>query len=327
MNLFAMPIALALFIAPVIAAASATHGNDPAPARVLLVGPENTLKRPSDAAKIARPGDVIRIAAGTYRDCAIWRTPNIRIEGSGGYAHVKDIACDGKAIWVFYAAPVRISKVRFSGARVPYRNGAGIRWEGFGRLILRKTWFHNNQMGILVHNDRRSELSITASRFEHNGDCPTFCGHGVYAGRITYLLIADSYFAGHRFGHHIKSRASFNEIIGNRIIEGPGGNASYAINLPDSGTATIKSNYIEKGPLSDNEKAVIAIGEEGIRQNRKHENPSQFIKIEDNHFENHNPAFTNFVWNRGSHAVTFLNNRFIGPGIVYRKGLAIYRLR
>lgn len=315
-----IPLFLALMLGPLAAVASS-------PERILLVGPEHALKRPSEAARIARPGDIIRIDAGAYRDCAVWRTPNIQIEGSGGYAHVKDVACDGKAIWVFYASPVRISNVRFSGARVHFRNGAGIRWEGSGRLILRNTWFHNNQMGILSHNDRRSEISITDSRIEDNGDCPTFCGHGVYAGRITYLSIASSSFSGHRFGHHIKSRAYYSDIIGNRITEGPGGTASYAINLPDSGTATIKNNYIEKGPLSDNEQAVIAIGEEGIRHNGKHENPSRFIKIEDNHFENRNPAITNFVWNRGSHGVTFLNNRFTGPGVVYRKGLAIYRLR
>ena len=91
--------------------------------RLVLVGPKQALKLPSEAAKIAQPGDRIRIDAGTYRDCAVWRTPNITIEDVGGYAHVKDISSHRKAIWVFYASPVRISNVRFSGARVRYRNG------------------------------------------------------------------------------------------------------------------------------------------------------------------------------------------------------------
>lgn len=294
--------------------------------RVILVGPDRALKLPSEASKIALLGDRIRIDAGTYRDCAIWRTPDIRIEGVGGYAHVRDRACDGKAIWVFYASPVHISNVRFSGARVRRRNGAGIRWEGHGRLTLRKTWFHNNQIGILSHNRIQSEMNILDSRFEDNGDCPDFCGHGIYAGRNINLSVSNSQFKGHRFGHHIKSRAHFNQIIGNRIMEGPQGSASYAINLPDSGTAIIKNNYIEKGPLSDNVKAMIAIGEEGARRGGRM-NPSRFIKIESNIFQNSNPASTTFVWNRGDHPVTFQNNTFSGPGVAYRKGTAIFRLR
>jgi hypothetical protein len=293
----------------------AAEKKDAAGGRLILVGPERALKLPSAAAKIAQPGDRIRIDAGTYRDCAVWRTANITIEGVGGYAHVKDVSCHRKAIWVFYASPVRISNVRFSGARVRHRNGAGIRWEGFGRLTLRNTWFHNNQMGILAHDRRQSAMVISDSRFEQNGDCRKFCGHGVYAGRIAHLSITNSQFAGHKFGHHIKSRALVSNIIGNRILDGATGTASYAINLPDSGTATIRQNYIEKGPLSDNVKALIAIGEEG-----KHMNPSRFIKIEDNVFQNNASARTYFIWNRGSHAVTARNNVFGGPGVGYRKG-------
>lgn len=283
--------------------------------RVILVGPERALKLPSAAAMIARPGDRIRIDAGEYRDCAVWRTPFLTIEGIGGYAHVKDISCQRKAIWVFYASPVRISNVRFSGARVPHRNGAGLRWEGYGRLALRNTWFHNNQMGILTHDKHQSTMVISDSRFEHNGDCPTFCGHGVYAGRIAHLSITNSEFTGHNLGHHIKSRALVSIIIGNRIQDGTAGTASYSIDLPDSGTATIRNNYIEKGPRSDNVKALIAIGEEGRRVN-----PSRFIKIEDNIFQNSASARTNFIWNRGSHPVTARNNIFGGPGVEYRKG-------
>ena len=174
-------------------------------------------------------------------------------------------------------------------------------------------------MGIIAHDKRQSAMVISDSRFEHNGDCPTFCGHGVYAGRITHLSITNSQFAGHKLGHHIKSRALVSVIIGNRILDGAIGTASYAINLPDSGTATIRNNYIEKGPLSDNVKAVIAIGEEGTRSKGGRENPSRFIKIEDNMFQNNALARTTFIWNRGSHAATTRNNIFGGPGMGYRK--------
>ena len=129
------------------------------------------------------------------------------------------------------------------------------------------------------------------------------------------MSITNSRFAHHILGHHIKSRARVSVITGNWILDGAIGTASYAINLPDSGTATIRNNYIEKGPFSDNVKAMIAIGEEGKRVN-----PSRFIKIEDNVFQNNAPRRTNFIWNRGSHPVTARNNVFGGPGVAYRKG-------
>lgn len=281
--------------------------------RIVLVGKNRKLKKPSDAARIARPGDLIKIDAGDYRDCAVWRAPNIAIEGVGGYAHVKDISCGGKAIWVFYAAPVRISNIRFSGARVPARNGAGIRWEGGGTLIVRHSWFHNNQMGILTHNVETSQLGIQDSKFEENGDCPDFCGHGVYAGRIRRLIVLNSEFTGHKHGHHIKSRAQFNRIDGNRISDGPTGTASFSIDLPESGTAVIRYNTLEKGPKSENFKAMISIGEEGGLPGRPM-HTSRGIIIENNAFQNDNERPTIFIRNSSPHKVMRRNNRFSGPG-------------
>lgn len=286
-------------------------------ARVLRVGPSRALKKPSDAAAVARPGDLINIDAGEYEDCAVWRTKNIAIQGVGGYAHVRDATCEGKAIWVFYAAPVVVNGIRFSGARVPNNNGAGIRWEGNGTLVVKGSWFHNNQMGILTHNVLKSSLVVEKSRFVSNGDCPRFCGHGVYAGRIWRLSISGSEFLAHNYGHHIKSRAYYSDISGNRISDGAKGTASFAINLPDSGTARIRYNFIEKGPRAENVKAMISIGEEGQKKGGVM-NPSRGILIELNTFQNDNPHPTIYVWNRGRHPVSLRSNIFGGKGIRYR---------
>lgn len=285
--------------------------------RILQVGPGRKLKRPSQAARVARSGDLIKIDAGEYRDCAIWRTKNITLRGIGGYAHVRDVSCDRKAIWVFYDAPARIQNIRFSGARVANRNGAGIRWEGNGRLTVSNSWFHNNQMGILTHNVKRSELIVEESKFEKNGDCVDFCGHGVYAGRIWKLIVTNSEFISHKFGHHIKSRAYFSNILGNRIVDGPMGTASFSINLPDSGTATIRYNLMEKGPRASNLKAMISIGEEGQKKGQ-FMNPSRGILIEGNSFQNNSRGRMYFVWNRGWHPVAMRSNRFRGAGHRYR---------
>src|SRR4029079_2926598 len=48
--------------------------------RILDVGPGRAFHTPSAAAAAARQGDVIRIAPGTYEDCAVWRANGLVIE-------------------------------------------------------------------------------------------------------------------------------------------------------------------------------------------------------------------------------------------------------
>ena len=285
-------------------AAKSAESAKPTRGRLLRVGPTRKLKRPSHAAGLARNGDTIEIDAGTYRDCAVWRASRITIRGVGGLAHVRDVACQGKAIWVIYGKTTTIENIRFSHARVPGRNGAGIRHHG-GTLLVRNSHFHNTQMGILTQNKRHTNLVVIGSKFEQNGDCPTFCGHGIYAGLSGTLKVMNSTFSGHRFGHHIKSRAANNQIVGNRIRDGVDGTASFAIDLPNGGTALIRQNYIEKGPASDNSTTMIAIGNEGIK------NPSRGIVVERNVFQSRNPRLKTFVWSRGV-PVRMVSNTFQG---------------
>lgn len=297
--------------------------------RVLHVGPTRKLKRPSDAAAVVRRGDTVRIDAGNYADCAVWQTPGITLAGDAdAETRIRDISCEGKALWVFYDGPVTVRNIRFSGARVARRNGAGIRWEGRGTLTVRNAVFDGNQMGILTHNRRVSSLHISGSRFDGNGNCQEFCGHAVYAGAIAALTVRASVFRNHRFGHHIKSRALVSSITGNTISDDASGTSSYAINLPNSGTATIHGNAIQKGQFSDNLYCAICIGEEiarpgvdGAGKKGGAANPSTGIHITGNTFRNDSGSpETVFVWNRGPHRVILRDNVLIGPGTAYFVG-------
>jgi hypothetical protein len=274
---------------------------------VYRVGPARQLKTPSQAARLVRDGDAVLIDPGVYQDCAVWRADRLILRGVGRLAHVKDISCEDKGIWVIYGHAVRVENMHFSGAKVANRNGAGIRFHG-GLLTVRDSHFHNNQMGILTHNKRKSWLLVERSTFQQNGDCESFCGHGVYAGSIAKLRIVGSTFRFHKFGHHIKSRALSSEIIGNRIIDGNLGTASFAINLPNGGTALIRNNVLEKGALSQNAMAMISIGEEGVK------NPSRGSVISNNVFKNRSRRTTRFVWNRGNQPLKLIGNHFSGKG-------------
>ena len=89
---------------------------------VLRVGPQRELKRPSEAARIARDGDLVEIDAGAYEgDAAVWRQHGLTIRGVGGRAQLRanGAHAEGKAIWVIKGDDTTIEGVEFSGAKVP----------------------------------------------------------------------------------------------------------------------------------------------------------------------------------------------------------------
>ena len=233
---------------------------------ILKVGAGETFTTLSSAIAASRDGDAIQVDAGTYTDDFASINTKITIEGVGGMANlVADVPPpDGKAILTINT-DVTIINMSFSGAAAADNNGAGIRYQG-GNLVLDNTYFHNNQNGLLGAADPTGTITIMNSEFADNGVAPGNPGsgftHNIYVGAIATLTITDSYFHDAVVGHEIKSRATNNIIENNRIGEGPTGNGSYDIDLPNGGDATIMNNVIEKGPSSPNE-FMISYGEEG----------------------------------------------------------------
>jgi hypothetical protein len=174
---------------------------------------------PSQVARVVRPGDTIKIAPGTYYDCAVWQTNNITIEGAGPGVVLTDTTCQGKAIFVIYANDVTVKNITFQRARVPDGNGAGIRVEGIN-LTIENSKFINNQDGILASDNRTSSMIIRNSEFDHNGACIRDCAHGLYVGQIALLRVEHSRFFDTQVAHHIKSRAMRTELIDNHIEDG-----------------------------------------------------------------------------------------------------------
>jgi len=277
--------------------------------RILRVGPHRALHTPSAAAAIARDGDRVRIDAGDYRDCAVWRQSDLFIEGVGGRARVHDVVCANQAIWLITGSRIAIRNIDFAGAHSRTNNGAGIKFVG-RTLSVASCSFVGNENGILIGPDPQSRILIAGSLFRDNGRCEPYCAHGVYASRVARLTVVDSVFLHQRTAHHIKSRARFTEIVGNRIADGADGTASYSIDLPNGGTALIRDNDIEKGPRSENLKAMIAIGAEGETNP-----PGDGIRIVGNRLRNDNPLADAFVRNFGTRDdVVLSGNRFFGPG-------------
>ena len=275
-----------------------------ATAATLTVGKKQQFAAPSNAARVAKPGDIIKISPGTYYDCAVWKTNDITIEGTGPGVVLTDKTCQGKAIFVIHANDVTVRGITFQRARVPDGNGAGIRAEGVN-LKVEDDKFLNNQEGILAGKNPKSSIIIKNSQFIRNGSCQRACAHGVYVGHIALLKIENSRFFETKIAHHIKSRAARTILIGNHIEDGQNGTASYEVDIPNGGGLIMKNNIIEKGPKSDNHSTVIMIGEGGVSQ------PTPELLFENNTFTN-NGRPTTFVRNITATPAKLIGNTFKG---------------
>ena len=254
----------------------------------------------------ARAGDTINVQAGTYTNDFVTAFKSITLQAVGGV--VKMVATvappNGKAIIDEGGSGVNVTINGFeiSGAEVADGNGAAIRYEG-GSLTLNNVYFHNNQDGLLGAADPAGTISINNSEFAFNGagDGKT---HNLYVGDIANLTITNSYFHDAIVGHEIKSRAENTTITGSRIFDN-NSTASYSIDLPNGGNATIRNNVIQQGPNSGN-PAIIAYGEEGGLH------AGTTVVVANNTIVNGKSGTAWGVWNQAPNAVTVQSNTVYG---------------
>ncbi len=233
-------------------------------AETLTVGPPGQGLSFHQAARQARDGDTIAVLPGTYRgDVAVLNQHRLLIRGIGERpvfdADGRD--AEGKAIWVVRNGDITIENIEFRGARVPDRNGAGLRFEQ-GRLTVRRCAFVDNENGILTANVGDAELTIEDSLFAHAPRTRGALHHLLYVGRIARLAITGSRFHDGFGAHLIKSRARESRIAYNLIVDGKNGEASYEIDLPNGGSAQIIGNVIHQSARTTN-PVLVAYGAEG----------------------------------------------------------------
>jgi hypothetical protein len=278
-------------------------------ARTLRVGPNQAITTIAGAARAARSGDTVEIAAGTYAgDVAVWSQDELTIRGVGGRARIIAVgeSVEGKGIWVFRGRRFRVENVEFAGAQVPDGNGAGIRHEK-GSLSLKNTLFEDNQAGLLIANDPAIEAEVEDSEFRRNGsgDGST---HHLYAGTIGRLAVRGSYFREANVGHLLKSRARENFIFYNRLTDESDGRASYELEFANGGIAWVVGNLIEQGPLTEN-SVIVSYGAEGYRW------PANELYFAHNTVANDRPRGGVFMRvHSGAGAVRLVNNAFVGKG-------------
>jgi len=127
---------------------------------------------------------------------------------------------------------------------------------------VRDSHFVDNQTGILTANFEDAELIIRDSLFAQAPRQTQPLPHLLYVGRIARFEISGSRLHQGYHGHLVKSRARYNDIRYNLLLDGPGGEASYEIDLPNGGLAFLIGNIIGQSAGTQN-PVVIAYGAEG----------------------------------------------------------------
>ena len=271
----------------------------------LTVAPGGSIQAAID---VAAPGDIVDVAAGTYGSQFLAISKSLTLEAIGGpvVLHATSSPPNGKAMIDAGGSGVTINISGFdvSGVAVGDQNGAAIRYEG-GSLSLSNVYFHNNQEGLLGASDAAGSISIDHSEIANNGD-GSGSTHNLYIGAIASFTLTNSYVHDAVVGHEVKSRAASNTITGNRIFDNSG-SASYSVDLPNGGNASISGNVIEQGPNTQN-PFIIAYGEEG------RSNPGTSFAISSNTIVNDDPSGS-FMLNPSGASLAFQNNQVYGLGV------------
>lgn len=288
-------------------------------AAVRSVGPGKPYAKPCQAFAAAQDGDVIEIdAAGNYDGdvCPVTKN-NLVIRGVNGRARI-DAAGQyawGKGIWVVAGNNTVIENIEFSGAKVPDRNGAGIRLDS-GNLTVRNCVFRNNETGIL--GGFYGKVLIEHSEFFDNG-YGDGQSHNIYLNSgVEEFTLRYSASRRAKVGHLVKSRAARNYILYNRLTQ-ESGTGSYEIDLPNGGAAFVIGNVIQQGETTQN-RGMLTFGVEGLRTGVAHE-----LYVVNNTFVSTRSAGATFVQITSAFTTPAVirNNIFSGSGILTTQSNAL----
>jgi Ca2+-binding RTX toxin-like protein len=273
---------------------------------ILTVGSGQQFGTVKAAVAASHDGDTLYVQAGTYLNDSATINTKISIVGVGGMAHFvgNQPLSNGKAFLVTNT-DVTLDHVEFSGATDADNNGAGIRYQG-GNLTITNSYSHNNQDGLLASTYSGGAITIQNSEFAHNG-AGDGLSHNLYVNEIGTLTVTNSYFHDANVGHELKSRAANTVLLNDRFVDGTS-TASYSIDLPNSGNATIKNDIIQQGPNSQN-PGMISYGAEIT----KPQWASSSLLVQSNTFVNQlNTLSARGVVNHNNLTASLVDNHFYG---------------
>ncbi len=272
------------------------------------------------AAAAAQDGDTIELVDPVFRGdaaIAVFRANNLTIRGPAAHTTLDvsgTVIGNQKGIFVIQGANTTVENVDFVGARVPDRNGAGIRQEGAG-LTVRGCVFRDNQNGILAGDNAASDIVIEGSGFVANGVNGGGLAHNLYINHVRSLTMRGCYSTGVREGHMLKSRAFRSVILGSRFTL-EGGDGSAEMDFPEGGVIYVIGNVVQQSATSPNH-AILWVGTEG-------RNPNQSVHFVNNTLINDYMGSAQWFRLGAGFTVNSINNLFVGtadiPAGVMQRG-------
>ncbi|MBV9812240.1 MAG: hypothetical protein JO326_05780, partial [Acetobacteraceae bacterium] len=185
------------------------------------------------------------------------------VAGDGDGVVLTDKVCFGKAILIAAGTDVTVRNLTLARARVPDRNGAGIRAEGHN-LSVENVRFVDNEDGLLAASVPGSTLRIAGSVFERNGSCAERrCGNALTVGEIATLRVTDTRFGDARGGRAVESQAARTELVGDELSDAPDGVAGALVGLPEGGDLLVQDCRFRLGPRTAAPRTAVLVGESG----------------------------------------------------------------
>lgn len=236
---------------------------------VLNVGLGQRYATISAAVNASRGGDTINVYPGTYKNDWVTVRHDLVIQGipdaNGHLPHLMAIGMpNGVGLIDQKGGALTVRNLEISGAYLPAgqggkSNAAGVRYQNGASLTLDGDYVHNNGNGVLATANTSATIKITHTELAYNGTGDGYT-HNAYIGDVRSFIFDQSYSHDAKKGDDIKSRAESTTITNSRIQDQLG-TASYSIDLPNGGKATIQNNTIEQGKNSAL-PIIISYGEE-----------------------------------------------------------------
>lgn len=278
-----------------------------------LVGAGEEFRSLQEAVNAVGDGeDVIEIAPGTWRDCAVQSAGTITYKAAEpGRSIIDRRTCEGKAALVLRGREAVVEGLIFQNMAVPDRNGAGIRIEK-GNLVVRNSIFRESEQGILGAADPASSILIERSTFSRLGRCDggVSCAHSIYIGDYGALTVKNSRFEKGNGGHYVKSHAARIEVTDSSFDDVQGKTTNYMIDLPSGAKGLIARNMFVQGKDKENYSAFITVSPEG----RKRDSSGLTITENDAKIAPGIDRSTSFVANWTGDVVNVTKNK-LGPGL------------
>lgn len=208
----------------------------------------------ADAVAMLKEGGTLTVKPGVYFDCiAIKKSIKLigEIAPDGSRAHLKRLACKGKAAIIVGARDVEIHGLKISEISVPSLNGACIRVADMANtLLIRNIVCLDSENGILGGaNNLDGVITIENSTFEGHGKNGK--AHGIYINGGAKAILRNVNILAADDGHLLKTGARETLVEGSVLAALEGGSGA-AINAYGGGKLTVRNSVLQLGPNTQN---------------------------------------------------------------------------